>query len=333
MEARDMQTILGIDGGATRTDAILSDEEGHILGRGVGGPSNYNVVGIEAAKASLKQAIEGALSDAQQDVQEVKAAAVGVPCRDEPPPISEWFANRLSNAKTIVVPDYELVLPAGTPQGWGVSIISGTGSVAFGRNPQGQRAMTGGWGYILGDEGSGYAIGLAALRSVARAQDGRSPRTMLTELILEAWGLKDLNDLSRRVYHGGTTHADIAALTSVVIEAAAASDAIALSLTREAGSELALSVAALVPLLNWPEQIPCAMGGSVLIKSDFVARTFLERVRELRLPLAPIQKVSEPVFGALIIARKLLMNPDRVEDTGDIADALDQGGVVRAQSC
>jgi N-acetylglucosamine kinase-like BadF-type ATPase len=301
-----MYTILGIDGGATSTKAVLSDQAEHILGRGRGGPSNYNVVGKEAATVSLNEAIEGALVEAQCHPHSVKAAVLGVAYRDEPAPFSDWFADRFPEAKTMVVPDYELILPAGTPDGWGVAIISGTGSVAFGLDPEGNKALTGGWGYILGDEGSGYAIGLAALRSLARADDGRGPHTMLTEMIFEEWALAGLEDLVRRVYHEGTTHADIAALAPLVSRAAEAGDGVALDLMKEAGSELALAVAALVSQLHFPEKIPCAQAGSVIINSDAVADAFLQRVQELQIPLKPIQRVSEPVFGALRMARELL---------------------------
>jgi N-acetylmuramic acid 6-phosphate etherase len=300
-----MHTILGVDGGATRTDAVLSDQEGRILGLGEGGPSNYNVVGLEAATSALNQAIESALTDAHQEAPTVKAAVLGVAFRDEPNPFSAWFARRLPNAKTMVVPDYELALPAGTPDGWGIAVICGTGSVAYGRDPEGHKAITGGWGYLIGDEGSGYAIGLAALRALTRAIDGRGPKTQLMDLILKEWKLEKPNDVAPRVYQEGTTHADIAALTPLVETAARAGDSVAISLLTEAGHELAIAVAALVQKLQWPETIPCAQAGSVILNSQFMANAFLEWIEKFKIPLDPIEQVSEPVHGALRLARGL----------------------------
>ena len=111
-----------------------------------------------------------------------------------------WAAGRFGGAPVVIANDAELVLAAGTPDGWGIALISGTGSIVFGRSPHGEMARAGGWGHILGDEGSGYAIGVEALRAVMRAFDGRGPATALTDAVLLHWSLKTPPDLVGRVY-------------------------------------------------------------------------------------------------------------------------------------
>jgi len=184
--------LIGVDGGGSKTVALLSDSDGRLLGLGTGGPSNYHVTGMQAAGAALTQSVRAAFANAGLEPCSPRAICLGLSGVDRPADQAEiqaWLDAEMPGTQAVIVNDAELVLAAGTPAGWGVALICGTGSIAYGRTQEGRTARAGGWGYLLGDEGSGYAIGLAALRAVVRASDGRAPHTRLTHSILEYWSL------------------------------------------------------------------------------------------------------------------------------------------------
>jgi N-acetylglucosamine kinase-like BadF-type ATPase len=307
-----MTILLGVDSGATKTLALLAGADGHVLGRGLAGPANRSVVGVEAALAAIDEAISAALANAGLERQAVSAVAVGLAGArdpDEQAPFSSWLARQFPETPSAAVHDSELALVAGTPAGWGVAVISGTGSIVYGRTPAGHRAYAGGWGYLIGGEGSGYWIGLAVLRAVARAHDGRGPATLLQDLLLAEWQLAQPQELRRRLYQEGVAQPALAALAELAERAAAVGDPVARSIVEEAGCELALAVAALIPRLSWPGRIPCALAGSVLTQGQAVAGAFLRAAKAHGLDLCPIAQVGEPALGALRIARRLLKEP------------------------
>ncbi|HEX6463152.1 MAG TPA: BadF/BadG/BcrA/BcrD ATPase family protein, partial [Vicinamibacterales bacterium] len=206
-------------------------------------------------------------------------------------------------AKTLVVNDALVALEAGAPEHPGVVVIAGTGSIAYGRNGLNQAARAGGWGYVLGDEGSGYWIGRAALRAVLRAADRRGPSTRLTGLLLEYYGVAKAQDLIHQVYHGVQRPSAIAALSQCVQSAFTAGDAVAIGILRAAADELessALSVAKRLELVG--AAFPFVLSGGI-----FRAVPWLEEELARRLPLAsPRSEVVllgvEPAIGAVRLA-------------------------------
>ena len=217
-----------------------------------------------------------------------------------------WAAQTYPHRLFTVVNDAELPLAAGTPDGWGVGVICGTGSTCVGRSPRGSFARADGWGYILGDNGSGYWIGHAAMQAVMRAYDGRIPATSLSAAVLDTWQLKDAEALLDKVYFQHTGPAEIAALTRVVNQCAEEGDAEALSILRGAGAEIALTISAVVHKLALEGPVPCALAGGVLIHSRFMLESTLAAVRALGLELEPVQQVARPALGAVRLALRLL---------------------------
>src|SRR5689334_17310708 len=184
--------LLGIDGGGSKTVALLADSQQAILGRGAAGASNHNLLGARAAFEALDQAVRLAFEDAKIAPAPPRALCLGMAGAGRPADIAlfqAWAAERWPGTPVAVVSDADLVLAAGPGNGWGLGLICGTGSIAYGRDRSGMTARAGGWGSLLGDEGSGYAIGLAGLRAVARAADGRGPATVLTDTLLGHWSL------------------------------------------------------------------------------------------------------------------------------------------------
>lgn len=304
-----MGFLIGIDGGATKTVAILSDLAGNVLGRGLGGPSNYQVVGIQTAGEALNQATRAAFADADLEPTSPRAICLGLAGVDRIADfdvIRAWVTEQMPGTPAVIVNDAMLVLAAGTPEGWGIALICGTGSIVYGRDRDGHTTRAGGWGYILGDEGSGYDIGQAALRTVMRASDGRGPQTVLTQAVLSHWSLTAPENLISRVYVDPLSPNDIAALAVLVEAAASEGDAVAQAILQEAGHELALAVDAVVRRLGLQGPIPCAPAGSVIVKGQNIRRMFLDAARKLGLQLDPVTPVTEPAQGAVRLARQSL---------------------------
>lgn len=304
----DTHFVLGIDGGGSKTLALLSDSSGQIIGRGSGGPSNQQVVGFERACAAIESAIMAAFTDAQREPQMVAAMCLGLAGVDRPEDhqrFQAWANTCWPNVQLSIANDATLVLSAGTPEGWGLALVGGTGSIAYGRDMEGRYARAGGWGYLLGDEGSSYAIGLAALQAITRAVDGRAASTMLTDVILNHWALPAPQALIGHVYGGQIAPVAIAGLAMLVEETAAAGDAVAQEIIADACRELALALQAVARRLELPAPTPCALAGGLLLNRPRVAAGVLQAARELDLLLDPVTLVAEPAAGAVRIAARL----------------------------
>jgi N-acetylmuramic acid 6-phosphate etherase len=299
--------LIGVDGGGSKTTALLARLDEVIIGRGSSGSSNYRAVGLESACASLDQALRAAFASAglDPDPGQVQIAYIGLAGVDRPGdhvPLQAWAERQWPGMPVEFVSDVRLVLAAGTPKGWGIAVICGTGSIVYGRSPHGQTARAGGWGYLLGDEGSGYHIGLTALRCVARAADGRSPPTLLTGLILDNWSLSSVQELVDYVYRPQLSKTEVAALAALVERAARQEDPIAQGILRQAGEELATAASVVADRLQLSGPLPTALAGGVMLHSELVARAFLTAAAELDRHLSPVQHVTEPALGAIRLA-------------------------------
>jgi N-acetylglucosamine kinase-like BadF-type ATPase len=193
---------------------------------------------------------------------------------------------------------------AGSAPPWGLAVIGGTGSIVYGWDAQGRSARAGGWGYLLGDEGSGYAVGLAGLRAVTKAHDGTGSPTLLAERILSALGLDAPPDLIRWMYRAPLPRAEVAALSRVVEASAAEGDPLAAAILEEAGRDLAAAAVAVAARLGLNGPIPCGMAGGALVRGPGLGAAFLRGAQGLGLRLAPAVRVEEPVLGALRIAAR-----------------------------
>lgn len=297
--------FIGIDGGGSKTTALIADRDGNILGRGTSGPSNYLVIGAEAAYAALDAAVESAVGGQPVPPAALCLGMAGAARPADQAVLRAWTDARYPGVPVVITHDARLALAAGTPEGWGVAVLCGTGSMVYGEDSRGQIARADGWGYLLGDDGSGYAIGRAALRAVARAADGRGPQTALTEAILEHWSLAQPQDLIGHVYKSAQ-RTDIAALAALTQTAALQGDAVAEAILQAAGRELAVSVEAVAHRLKLTGAIPCALTGSVILKGQSVRAAFVAATVERGLTLSPLTPVHEPAQGAIRLAKALL---------------------------
>ncbi len=303
--------VLGIDGGGTGTVALLADgTSGAILGRGEGGPSNIQGVGVEAALQSLDDAIDRAFATADRPRSTVAAVCLGLAGidRQEGLDIIRGWAARVRLAdKVLVANDATLLLAAGTPAGWGLAVIAGTGSIAFVKTPTGELGRCGGWGYLMGDEGSAYRIAVQGLRTACRAFDGIGPATSLTAGFVGAMNVNEPPDFIPAVYRGTWDRAAIAGLAPVVLEAAERGDSIAGQIVREEATELARTAAGAVRANGLPTtDLPVALAGGVITLNENYRRLFLQALADCGIASGSVELVTDPALGAVVLARRAL---------------------------
>jgi glucosamine kinase len=287
---------LGIDGGGSKTLAIIVDEQGRERGRGLAGSTNYAAVGLTVAVRNIHLAVEQAVQEAHCTLP-LHTALLGLAGIDRPADIA-LLAPQLDKLATTIhlTNDADLALTA-LDDAVGVVLIAGTGSIAVGCNQAGVRGRVGGWGHILGDEGSGYNIGRRALQMVVRAADGRAAPTLLTDLILQHWRLDRVEDILGEVY-GTQDKAHIARLSSCVMQAAQQGDNTALTIVVHAAEELALLVEKLSQNLHFSDQaLPLALAGGLLVHEEFFRELVISNIRRHQ-PIAPPVLVEQPALSA-----------------------------------
>ena len=298
-----MAYVLGIDAGGTKTVCLLADEQGHVVAQARGGGANLQAVGELEVEKVLHDVMEEALGD--RDIVPA-AICLGIAGVDRPTDgaIVRGIMKRIGyKARVLIVNDALVALEAGAPGEAGVVIISGTGSIAYGRNAAGEAARAGGWGYVLGDEGSGYWIGRAALRAVLREADRRGPRTALTPMLLKHFGVSRSQELIYEVYHANLKASAIGALATSVQAAFSEGDQAAIGILRGAADELessALSVARRLDLVGQPFSF-------ILSGGIFRAVPWLHQELVRRLPVAAPNSIAillerEPAEGAVALA-------------------------------
>ena len=303
--------LLGVDGGGTSTTAWLADAGGRVLGRGSAGPSNIKAIGAEAARAGLDGSIRSAFDDAGLEPSPVEVACLGLAGHDRPEDrrwLEAWSADSSRARRLVLVNDGDLVVAAGTPEGWGVGVIAGTGSIAVGRSREGLTSRAGGWGYLFGDEGSAFAVALAGLRMLARRVDGRDDLAPgpLGDRLREALGIDGTAELVSAVYRGTFDRAKVASLAPAVVAAAVDDPAVVAEILEPAGEDLARMVVAVARKLRlYDGVLPVAMAGSFLLNCPPVSGSLVGRLTILGYAVEA-SSVTEPVEGALVLAGRAL---------------------------
>ncbi len=287
---------VGVDGGGSKTLAVVVDAQGHERGHGMAGSANHTAVGLEQAVAHICAAVEEATRTADCHLP-LHAAWLGIAGIDRPADYAMLFPHIRDLAAVVhLTNDAELPLSAldGTV---GVALIAGTGSIALGRDPHGTTARVGGWGHIIGDEGSGYEIGRLGLQAAVRAADGRGQPTTMLELILQQWRLEKASDIIGQIYPAGDK-AVIARLSSLVLMAARAGDQVAHKIVQQAAGELALAVVALSNILDFPAtRVPLALAGGLLVHETDFRSQVLRRIRSQR-SIGQVAIVEHPALSA-----------------------------------
>jgi N-acetylglucosamine kinase-like BadF-type ATPase len=299
--------LIGVDGGGSKTHAcVASWKEGkaEILGKGTAGPSNPNSVGWIMATENIRHSIALAYEAAGVANQVADVACIGL-AGSQRADVRQRLIDDLTRGglaeRIDITHDADPVLYAASDAGCGIALIVGTGSICFGRDAHGTTARSGGWGYLIGDEGSGYAIGLAAARAVARDADGRGSPTAITSRVLESCGIKEPAGLIPRLYGpDAMSRQDLAQLAKLVIESAETTDSIAQEIVAQAAAELAAMIAAVSrSLATKAFETTLALAGGLLTEARPLQQALSAELNRRGLQFAETKIIYEPVLGAI----------------------------------
>jgi N-acetylglucosamine kinase-like BadF-type ATPase len=302
-----LRHVLGIDAGGTKTVGLLADQQGRVLAEARAGGANlqtHGELGVEKVFHELIEELEAKLSGEQR----IDAVGLGIAGVDRPrdETVVRGILRRLGHRQTArVVNDAVIALVAGAPERFGIVILAGTGSIAYGLDANGRSARAGGYGYLLADEGSGYWLGQEALRAVVKSSDGRGPKTALVERVLGSFGIDSVDELLPLVYEQEMPKYRIAALASLVDEARAAGDQVARRIVEGAAAELALGARSVARQLELgPDAFPLVLAGGVFRACPTLPELLQER---LEMPTAQLRRLAvEPAMGAVALALDLL---------------------------
>jgi N-acetylglucosamine kinase-like BadF-type ATPase len=298
------EIVLGVDGGGTKTHAIITDVTQRVLGEGTSGPSNPLRIGIGNAATAIREAIDRACVKARVQRADIVAAEIGLAGvrRGDLRLRMREALSGLGIHSIEVVTDADIALFGATDGQPGVVIIAGTGSICCGINAQGKRVYAGGWGPLAGDEGSGSWIARRALQAVARAGDGRGTETVLAESALSYFNVATTDDLLIAIYAPGMTNDRIAGFGKFVIEAANEGDEVAREIVVNAGRELGVAAVAVIRKLRMArERFPVGYVGGVFAAGNLL----LDPLREEITRVAPNALLAPPKLLPAVAAARM----------------------------
>lgn len=292
---------LGIDAGGSTTICLVGDA-GSTLGRGTAGPANPSLVGVDGFRDAISTAARTAVAGLSPAPIEV--AWLGV-AGSERPRLREQLraaAREVLGAEHVDISHDARLLLAAAGVEHGIGLVAGTGSSAYGLAEDGRELALGGWGHLLGDEGSGYDIAVRALRAVSAAADGRGPDTRLARMLTEQLGVGEAHELRERCYPAPPV-SEIARLAETVLDAADA-DAVAGSIVDAASEELAALVDACARrLFDGSAAVPVVLAGGLMAPGSALHRRLVGCLARTAGRYRAITPTREPAAGGLALAR------------------------------
>jgi N-acetylglucosamine kinase-like BadF-type ATPase len=303
---------LGIDGGGTNCRAAIVGHDGKLLGEGQAEAANLIRVGLDKAVASVTKAVSQACDRAGIETAQITAACIGLAGVSQPgyhQQMLEALKKALPIPEISLETDARVALAGATNNSPGVVIIAGTGSIACGVNAHGQFARSGGWGPIMGDEGSGSYIGRRALEAVMMDWDHRGKPTSMREPVLKHFGVSTPPELTTVIYDSsakekGEVPARIAQLSRVAVKAAQEGDQVAQEILTAAAKELAKTTIAVIKQLRMEQDtFRVAYVGGVFEAGELILKPLREEIQKIapNAELAP--PMDSPVIGAVKMAQ------------------------------
>lgn len=301
--------VIGMDGGGTKTAAELCDASGNVLATATGGPSNFQVIGVETAARTIMDVVETCCHSVGCAPEQLDSLVAGLTGAGRPGDqermrqaiVAEASRRGRPLRRARIDSDARIALEGAMGGRPGVIVIAGTGSIVFGKAADGCVHRSGGWGRIVGDEGSGYAIGRELFRAVAASIDDRSARTILPRLLKESFALGTQEAIITAIYR---ENFDIASVAPIVMDAAKKRDAVGRKILSNAAKDLIAVIAPVVAKVRGRSRnaVPIAFIGSLLTTKNFYStqvRTLLQRT----VPGARVRPAkAPPVHGAVLLA-------------------------------
>jgi N-acetylglucosamine kinase-like BadF-type ATPase len=304
----DARFLLGVDGGATKTLAAVLDLEEGAVHLGHGGPSNEDAIGAGSAVQALLVAAEQAIAAAGIAADRLGAAVLAIAGTD-----TAAIASSVRSARTdswLVVNDVVAAWATATGGGPGVAVISGTGSNVFGVGPDGRGWRAGGWGHLLGDEGSGYWLGIESIKAALRDREASGPVTALSDAAPAFFGAGSVEALASSVYSKPLTKGEIAAFAAETARLAGEGDAVARALYARGAAELGVQIAAVVGQTGLTGSFPVGLIGSAFKAGEVFVQPLTRAIHE-HSPQALVAPVAmAPVGGSLLLAARACGHAD-----------------------
>ncbi|PZT53991.1 N-acetylglucosamine kinase [Paenibacillus silvae] len=318
-EVSMLRVYAGIDGGGTKTDAAIISEHGDLLASASGRATNPHSVPPQEAMAELLRILDLLFSSRMELLSHCESICLGMSGIAEDQE-RQWItahvhdymmkkkkaAGSTTACVVWVVTEGEIALMAALGQQHGLLAISGTGSIVYGITPEGMVHRAGGWGHLLGDEGSGYRIGQRTLQAVMQSHDGILPPTALTSLIQQELHVKHVTDLKQLVYQPGWTKSSTASMARLAIEAASAGDEAARTLLMNEARQLANTALALIRQCVSFYTAPMALSGSIFRYSSLFRDTFVQQLNDIydSQQVVCLEDAPAPAVGAAQLARQ-----------------------------
>jgi glucosamine kinase len=311
-------TVVGIDGGGTKTLTLLADAEGTILARASGGGSNQNVVGAGTAAETIARTIVACCDSVQVPVSSIGAVVAGLAGAGSPDDraallrliVARFDPAERDRLRISIETDARIALEGAFDGGPGIVVIAGTGSTVIVKNTRGEVRLMGGWGRILGDEGSGYFLGREALRAMLQACDSGSEFGPLEQSVSAETGLRTRDQIIGAVYRGKF---DIPSIAPQVLRAAERGDQHALAILRTGASLLAGRIAGAVDSVKWNDDPGVVFVGGLIDAGGLYAH-LLEAALRQRAPKARMHApLRSPAEGAVRMARIMMMTGEYPE--------------------
>ncbi|MEW6653566.1 MAG: BadF/BadG/BcrA/BcrD ATPase family protein [Bacteroidota bacterium] len=305
-----MKYLIGLDGGGTKTKCVITDLEFNPFYECQGGPSNFLIIGTEKVSETILGLVLECVSKLNISVEEIASIFIGTTgagrISDAAKLKDDFTAYALSKGYTFnafnVDSDARIALEGAFSCKAGSLLIAGTGSVIFGKDSKGQIYRAGGFGRLLGDEGSGNTIGRRGLNMVSKDFDGRGEKTELTKLLKEHFGISDAQQLITEVYRNNF---DMAAFAPKVIEAAKNGDSAATKIIEEESDELLLHVKSIFNMIGEESMKLCLVGGTITTE-NYYAETFKRKIEKLLPKVKVIAAENPPELGAALMAKSMI---------------------------
>lgn len=301
-----MEVVIGLDMGASKTSCVVADLKAKPLSHALSGPSNLNSCGIDGFQAALRKALCGALSPLASLNPVILAVGLGVAGLEgfqEREPVEKAIKAVLKghNPVILIESDASMALLGALGRKPGILVLAGTGSIALGRNEAGEVMRVGGFGYLLGDEGSGFELGQRGIRAALRSFDGTGPETELLVALKACYGLENPTDILPLVYKSPSCVETIGRFAVRVLDLGFKGDGLAEGIVRDAVESLVGMTQALADKLHFARPFALATSGGLFQNRAFLM-AFLKSL-ESRMPQAkPTTPSHSPQMAAALLA-------------------------------
>ena len=305
-----MQYILAIDGGSTKTSALCATLDGEVVGEGHAGPTSLTSTSVGAAGFSLREAIRQATENLPQGYEIVKAV-MGLAGMDTKPEKESAFrvfqpTLQLFNVRKLtLVNDSIVAMACGTDDENAVILISGTGSVCYGRNKNGDKARSGGLDFFLTDQGSGYSIGRHVMREAVKSADGRIKKTILEDMVKDHFRIREIDELKHKVNKPLISKSEVAAISNLCFKAMTSGDQEASKIIKYSIVELVSLASAVIERLELTDTAATLVLSGRVLANPHVNQEFTQQILA-KYPKLKVHLLNKPaVYGALKLALRV----------------------------